>query len=145
MDKNNSKPADQSVNELMPIYDKAALESQLRRHQNINNLFEKAVMVIDGYLDDTNIESVSKMLPAKMALDLYTTQEKFKREDARIEIEKRKLAIEEKKANIPPLSGATINQNNINISTSPEEMAKLKKKQDELLASFRSKTQPTSD
>lgn len=136
---------DQVQTDLSPVFDQAALEAQKKRHESIGTLFDKASEVISNYLGDPNIESVAKMLPAKLALDLYTAQEKFKREDDRIEIERRKLVIEEKKANIPSLPGGTFNQQNNFISASPADMAELKKKQDQLLASFRPKTPANGD
>ena len=131
--------------DLTPIFDLAIMESQTNRHKSINNLFDKAAEVISNFLDDPSVEPISKMLPAKMAIDIYTSQEKFKREDERIGIEKRKLLIEEKKANMPSLPGATFNQQNNYISMSQTNMAEIKKKQDELLASFRSKTPVKTD
>lgn len=128
---------DQSI---LEVFDKAKFEAQLNRHEEVNILFSKATEVLGNYLDDPEAELVSKMLPAKLAIDLYTSQEKFRREDERIEIEKQKLAIERAKLSQLPLpNGSTFNQQNNYLGLSQDQMAELKKKQDELLASFRIK------
>lgn len=134
----SNPPAVQQPVDLSPVFDSASLELQEERHKTIDTLFDKAAMVLDSYLDDPGTDSAAKMFPAKLVIDIYHTQEKLKREDERIEIEKRKLAIEEKKSGI---SNPTVfnQQNNYILPSSPQDLAELKKRQEEILASFRNK------
>lgn len=131
------------------VFDKASLEAEERRHETTHSLFDKAAAVIESYLEDPNADISAKMFPAKLAMDVYMAQEKFKREDQRIEIEKRKLTLEEIKVQktVPNL---TFNQQNNYISSGgskpPEtDLTELKKKQDQLLASYLPPADPNKD
>lgn len=127
-------------------FDAALSEAQKRRHENIGYLFDKAASLLESILDDPNVEAPAKMFPVKLAMDIYNNKEKFAREDERIDIEKRKLYIEEKKAGMVQSlpAGSTFNQQNnfISIPTSSEssknfiDLNSLKKKQEEILSSF---------
>lgn len=141
----DTSPETQSVGNL-PIlaeFDLAERNNQLKRHKSIGSLFDKAAEVIENYLDDPNTDLVSKMFPARLAADIYLAQEKFKREDEKIEIEKRRLVLDELKSGkqIPP--GSKFIQNNNYYSSSPQteksnpvDIAELKKRQEELLSSY---------
>ena len=82
------------------------------------------------------------MFPAKLAADIYLAQEKFKREDEKIELEKRKLVLDELKSGKQIPNGSKFIQNNNYYSTtqptnnSSVDIADLKKRQDELLSSY---------
>lgn len=124
-------------------FDKASIEAQQRRHESIGYLFDKASTLLETILDDPSVEASAKLFPVRLAMDIYTTKEKFVREDERIDLEKRRLAIEEKKAGmsqIPP--GSTFNQQNnfINLPSDGQpqkiDLNNLKKRQEELLSSF---------
>ena len=152
--KSNSKPEENPVipvNPSQPVtdpilsqFDKAKLENQIRRHSTIGNLFDKAAEVIENYLDDPSTDLSAKMFPAKLATDIYLAQEKFAREDERIEIEKRKLTLEEIKVNkqLPP--GSKFIQNNNyypaqppqSTAQTPVDIGELKKRQEELLSGY---------
>ena len=121
-------------------FDEASLDLVKDRHKNIGNLFDRAVEVLTNYLDDPESDLAAKMFPAKLASDIYIAEEKFKREDERISIEKKKLALEESKNGALPTSGTnTFIQNNF---SGEVNIGDIKKKQDELLASFRKKPGP---
>ena len=122
-------------------FDIAELNNQKKRHQTIGSLFDRAADVIGNYLDDPSTDLTAKMFPAKLATDIYLAQEKFRREDERIELEKRKLALDELKSGkqLPP--GSKFIQNNNYYSTTPQQdkhvdIADLKKRQEELLSSY---------
>lgn len=118
-------------------FNEVSLDLAKDRHKNIGNLFDRAVEVLTTYLDDPGSDLAAKMFPAKLASDIYIAEEKFKREDERISIEKKKLAIEESKNGTLPISGTnTFIQNNF---SGEVNIGEIKKKQDELLASFRKK------
>jgi hypothetical protein len=114
-------------------FDKAKGRSQIDRHERIGKLFDKATDVLSQYLDDPDVGPAEKMFPAKLITDIYVADEKFKREDARIEIESRKLTIEE--AKLPQSTNIAIQQNNY-INESKVNLTELKKKQEELLSNF---------
>lgn len=115
-----------------------ALKDQQERHETINRVFDKAAEVISTYLDDPNADLTAKMFPAKLAADIYLAQEKFKREDEKLAIERKKLSLEQSRAGSFPSGGVIIPvQNNINGNVN---IGEIKKKQDELLASFLPKT-----
>ena len=103
----------------LSLFDKASLELQRKRHEKIGDLFDKASEVISQYLEDPGTEISAKMFPAKLAADIYMASEKFRREDQRIEIEKRKLTLEERKSGqVQPQIGAQ--QNNFYLGGTPE-------------------------
>lgn len=139
----NKKKENLPINPTDPIFDKASLELAEKRHKNIGQLFDKAVEILEVYLDDPNSDLSAKMFPAKLASDIYIANEKFKREDARISIEKKKLAIEEAKSGPLPIPSGnnTFIQNNF---SGEVNIGEIKKKQDELLASFREKPEKPS-
>lgn len=122
------------------LFDKASLELQKKRHEKIGDLFDKASEVISQYLEDPGTEISAKMFPAKLAADIYMTSEKFRREDQRIEIEKRKLTLEERKSGqVQPQIGAQ--QNNFYLGGTPESrphlsLEEIKRKQEEILDGF---------
>lgn len=122
------------------LFDKASLELQRKRHEKIGDLFDKASEVISQYLEDPGTEISAKMFPAKLAADIYMTSEKFRREDQRIEIEKRKLTLEERKSGqVQPQIGAQ--QNNFYLGGAPENrlnlsLEEIKRKQEEILDGF---------
>lgn len=133
-------PQDQSI---MSEFDIAELENQRKRHKSIGNLFDKAAEVIENYLDDPSTDLVAKMFPAKLAADIYLAQEKFKREDEKIEIEKRKLVLDEIKSGKPLPPGSKFIQNNNYYSgplpptqQQPVDIGGLKKRQEELLSTY---------
>lgn len=132
-------PIDPSLNS----FNEASLELEEDRHKNIGNLFDKAVEVLSNYLDDANSDLSAKMFPAKLAADIYMAQEKFKRDDERILIEKERLKLEESKNGILPANGnTTLIQNNF---SGDVNIGDIKKKQEELLASFIKKPEEPKD
>lgn len=124
----------------LSLFDKASLELQRKRHEKIGDLFDKASEVISQYLEDPGTEISAKMFPAKLAADIYMASEKFRREDQRIEIEKRKLTLEERKSGqVQPQIGAQ--QNNFYLGGTPENsphlsLEEIKRKQEEILSGF---------
>jgi hypothetical protein len=127
---------------LLSEFDLAELENQKKRHKSIGTLFDKAAEVIENYLDDPNTDLVAKMFPARLAADLYLAQEKFKREDEKIEIEKRKLVLDEIKSGKPLPPGSKFIQNNNYYQVPPQQQSQpvdigdLKKRQEELLSGY---------
>lgn len=131
----------QGKNEIDPIQaemDRIEAEAAKSRHNSIERLFDKAANVLENCLDDQNIDSSAKMFPAKLAADIYMAQEKFKREDERLEIEKRKVTIEEIKiAQSQPLINIVGQQNNyISPGEQKIDLLDLKKKQEALLNTY---------
>lgn len=118
------------------LFDEASLKLQKERHAGIGRLFDSATEVLGNYLDDPGIEVSAKMFPAKLAADLFLAQEKFRREDKRIEIEERKLRIEEAKLSQQKPFVQFNQQNNFNGQAVSTDFAELKKKQEEILASL---------
>lgn len=129
-------PAEQGL----AVFDQAELELQRQRHKTIGTLFDRAATVIETYLEDPNTDLSAKMFPAKLATDIFMAQEKFKREDERIELEKRKISLEEVK--VQKAVNINLNQqNNYNFpppqpGQPPVDLNALKKKQDAMLASY---------
>lgn len=134
---------------LLLEFDKAEMENQIKRHKSIGNLFDKAAEVIENYLDDPCTDLTAKMFPAKLAADIYLAQEKFKREDEKIKIEKRKLELDELKSGKPLPPGSKFIQNN-NYYSAPQQqgppidIGELKKKQEELLMNCLDGNEPNS-
>lgn len=114
-------------------FDKAQKQLQSERHSRIGRLFDKAADVLEVYLGDPEVGLAEKMFPAKLVADIYVSEEKFKREDARLELESRKVALEE--AKLPPGPQIAIQQNTY-INESRVNLAELKKKQEALLSGF---------
>lgn len=133
----------------LSTFDEASIEAEKNRHQMTYSLFDKAAKVLEGYLEDPSIDSAAKMFPAKLAIDIYTSQEKFKREDQKLDIERRRLSLEEEKLRRTP-SNLNFNQQNNYFSGSPQpqpvpsgvDLTELKKRQDELLNSYLPSSNP---
>ena len=126
----------QTLSKVDPVeaeFDKAQKQLQAERHSRIGRLFDKAADVLEGYLNDSEVGLAEKMFPAKLVADIYVSEEKFKREDARLELESRKIALEE--AKLPPGPQIAIQQNTY-INESRVNLAELKKKQEALLSGF---------
>ena len=124
---------------ILAIFDDKSKEAQLKRHSRIGDLMTKAVDIIEAYLDDASIDISTKMLPVKLAADIYHSSEKIRVEDEKIELEKIKIINGGQK----PPSQPILNQQNNFISANNNDLLEIKKKQDELLASFRNNGNPT--
>lgn len=125
----------------LEIFDRASLELQKKRHEKIGDLFDKASEVISQYLEDPGTEISAKMFPAKLAADIYMASEKFRREDQRIEIEKRKLTLEERKSGQVHSPQIGAQQNNFYLGGIPDDrphlsLEEIKRKQEEILDGF---------
>ena len=124
---------------ILAIFDDKSKEAQLKRHSRIGDLMTKAVDIIEAYLDDASIDISTKMLPVKLAADIYHSSEKIRVEDEKIELEKIKIINGGQK----PPSQPILNQQNNFISANNNDLLEIKKKQDELLASFSNNGNPT--
>lgn len=134
-------PVKQSQEDLLVEFKKAEIGLQIKRHQSIGGLFDKAANVLGEYLDDPSVDLCSKMVPAKIATDIFMMNEKFKREDEKLEIEKRRLVLEELKVKEASKMIGTFNQQNNFYGNEDPEKAKaklldVKRKQEELLSSY---------
>lgn len=108
------------------LFEEAKDQAAIDRHSAINKALDSAMTVITDVLQDEEIPSAGKMFAAKMALDAYGMQEKFKREDEKILIEKEKALIERAKLSVPGGPLYNIQVNNYGKSPEPEKKVSAK-------------------
>ena len=130
---------------------KAKLEAKRERQASIGRLLDQATEVLGGILETTDeAHQGARMRAAEVAVNLYVQSENGDRQDRMLEIQERRLAIEEAKLSQP--GGPMFNQqNNFYLGNqkqqgeevkeeTPEEKAQAllarKKMQEMLLSSF---------
>lgn len=125
---------------------KARLKAKQQRRDAIGQLLDQATDVLSDVLNDSNSSKREKIEAASLAVNLYVQQENGERQDAALEIQKKRLELEEKKLSMP--GGPLFNQTNVYLpgqqpTTDPqlleiERQALLARKQaqDALLSSY---------
>lgn len=130
---------------------KAKLQAKRERQASIGRLLDQATEVLGGILETTDeAHQGARMRAAEVAVNLYVQSENGDRQDRMLDIQERRLVIEEAKLSQP--GGAMFNQqNNFYLGNqrqqgeeikeeTPEEKAKAllarKKMQDMLLSSY---------
>ena len=118
----------------------AKLEARRQRVSRIGNLLDQAAGVLEDMMQAEN--PMVRMRAAETAVNLYIQQENGERQDKMLEVQQRRLALEEAKLQLP---GAQFNQTNVYLNgpQTPEEKEKAeaellarKQAQDKLLASY---------
>lgn len=110
------------------LFEEAKQKASVSRHEAINNALDSAMHVVQEVLDDSDISAVGKMFAAKMALDAYGMQEKFKREDEKLRLDLERLQVEKAKLSVPGGPMYIFNQQN-NINQQKDEKSKLSGKE----------------
>lgn len=105
------------------LFEEAKDQASIDRHSAINRALDSAMKVVSDVLEDPDLPSNGKMFAAKMALDAYGLQEKFKREDEKIKIEKEKTLIERAKLSVPGGPMYQFNQYNVQPPTEQKKVS----------------------
>lgn len=116
----------------MSLFSEAKIEAQAERHKAIDSVLDKAMTIVERVLDDESVADANKLFPAKLVIDTYLTKEKFSREDAKLELEKKKLMIETAKLSVPGGPLHNINIGTVNIQQNNVEQPKGKRAKKEL-------------
>lgn len=142
----NNFPVSNSDKDSVQIeLEKARNEAKQQRRDAIGDLLDKATDVLSDVLDDPNSSKREKIEAASLAVNLYVQQENGERQDTALEIQKKRLELEEKKLSIP--GGPLFQQNNVYLPgqqpTDPQLLAierdallKRKQTQDAILSSY---------
>ena len=91
---------------------KAKLEAKRQRIDKIGGLIDKAVDVLNEVLDDSSVGNTRyRMEAASLAVTLYTQQDNGERQDKALELQERRLDLEEAKLKMP--GGPLFQQTNV--------------------------------
>lgn len=127
--------------------EKAKIEAKRQRETTIGSLLDKAADVLSGVLDSTDAAMAGQRLrAAEVAINLYIQQDNGARQDRALELQQKRLKLEEEKLRQP--GGPLFQQNNLYVqggasqqavpaSTTEQEMLLARKQaQDAVLAQF---------
>lgn len=122
----NNQPTVQNQNQVKTIdpVDKALSEAMIQvrrdRTKKIGLLLDKATDVLSAVLDtDDTLHENMRMRAAELTIGLYTAQESSERADKQLEIQSRRLEVEEKKIGVNTL---LLQQNNIYPAAPPKTL-----------------------
>ena len=80
--------------EASTLFAEAKIKAQEERHKRLDQVFDAALNILSDTISDPSLSNAEKVFPAKTAIDVYLTKEKFLREDARYELDKEKLKVD---------------------------------------------------
>lgn len=114
-------------------FEDARIKAKQERSTRIDEAVDKAIGVMADILGDEKIDRVSKLYPAKMVIDLYTTKERLSIEEEKLKLDQQKVALEKAKLSVPggPLfiiNNGEVNQNKTVVQATPQSQ----ESQDEL-------------
>lgn len=118
----------------------AQVQAQRDRLRSIDNLLDTAIEILDATMTEDSSSPLARLNAAQTAVNLYLQKENGARQDKALELQERRLAMEEAKLRLPT---AQLNQTNIYLSHSPDDKAKAeaellarKQAQNQILGSY---------
>lgn len=135
-----------SKDEVQKALEEAQIKAKQERRVAIGSLLDKATEVLSSVLETTDASMANaRMRAAEVAINLYVQQDNGERQDKALELQQRRLELEEEKLRKP--GGILFNQNNLylqgNVSQQENDTEKraqelLERKQytDQLLQSY---------